>query len=355
MCLKAPNDLGKKLFKVKRKIVLVGDFTFLGMGDEGGLWERSAIARLRRLREPASMEKYEGRASMAGLERRRAEVPEVGYGRRGRPRKNREGELLELLSLGLSREEISEKMGIKRSTLRFYLKELRKKHDFVRKNVRKNLLACPECHSENVHHDGETGETICKGCGLILRQAFSPLQRVPMNTTAAPTSYLGVGKSLGSEIGWGRRGLYQVLAKGPKGQEDLGLRARQIRIITNLQDPPRLEDLLIRGRNLASRLGYTDIMFNNTLGINLRYAFAVTCDLKIKFHKRDIVETALYQTLCHYGEHARAETLRKTKELNVNQKLLTILVKTKHFIKSLEKTEEPILPEVVEAMGTGKI
>ncbi len=167
-----------------------------------------------------------------------------------------------------------------------------------------------------------------------------------MNTTAAPTSYLGIGKSLGSEIGGGRRGLYQVLAKGPEGKKDLGLRAIHTRIITHTQEPPALEDLLKKGHNLSSSLGITDVMFNNTLGVNLRHAFYTINELKLKFYRREVVETAFYLTLCQHGEHTRAQILRKTK-LKVNPKLLAILVKMDHFLRSLKDTE-PLSPEVIE-------
>ena len=59
---------------------------------------------------------------------------------------------------------------------------------------------------------------------------------------------MAVGKSLGGTIT--RQGLYRILAKSAAGTEDLGIRARHIRIMIETNDPPDLARILRKGTSL---------------------------------------------------------------------------------------------------------
>ena len=58
---------------------------------------------------------------------------------------------------------------------------------------------CPECGSSNLIHDYDTGETICRGCGLVLREqtmdkgpewrAFTQEEKQSRSRVGVPASY----------------------------------------------------------------------------------------------------------------------------------------------------------------------
>jgi len=52
------------------------------------------------------------------------------------------------------------------------------------------------------------------------------------------------------------RGLMRVLAKAPSGGEDLGIRARMIKLIAQAEDPPQLRRILARVSQLLDKLGF---------------------------------------------------------------------------------------------------
>jgi len=52
------------------------------------------------------------------------------------------------------------------------------------------------------------------------------------------------------------RGLMRVLAKAPSGGEDLGIRARMIKLIAQAEDPPQLRRILARISQLLDKLGF---------------------------------------------------------------------------------------------------
>jgi len=70
---------------------------------------------------------------------------------------------------------------------------------------------CPECGSTNVVHDYDTGETICGGCGLVLREqmmdkgpewrAFTQEEKASRSRVGVPTSYSVHDKGLSTAIG----------------------------------------------------------------------------------------------------------------------------------------------------------
>ncbi|MDH5663748.1 MAG: transcription initiation factor IIB [Candidatus Bathyarchaeota archaeon] len=70
---------------------------------------------------------------------------------------------------------------------------------------------CPECGSTNLIHDYDTGETICGGCGLVLREqmmdkgpewrAFTQEEKASRSRVGVPTSYSVHDKGLSTAIG----------------------------------------------------------------------------------------------------------------------------------------------------------
>ena len=58
---------------------------------------------------------------------------------------------------------------------------------------------CPECDSNNLVHDYDTGETVCGDCGLVIREqmmdkgpewrAFTQEEKASRSRVGVPTSY----------------------------------------------------------------------------------------------------------------------------------------------------------------------
>ncbi|MEM3579612.1 MAG: hypothetical protein QXL54_05275 [Candidatus Bathyarchaeia archaeon] len=73
-----------------------------------------------------------------------------------------------------------------------------------------------------------------------------------------PGSSLCFLKGLGDPVleNNGGKGLMRVLAKAPNGGEDLGLRARRIKIMAQMEDPPQLRRILSRISQLLDKLGF---------------------------------------------------------------------------------------------------
>ncbi len=99
---------------------------------------------------------------------------------------------------------------------------------------------CLECGGQVRKIDAEL---VCFDCGLAT-PILDAIHRLPFSSSYSHSSNMAFGKSLGSKIGDGRRGLFQVLAKSIGDREDLGLRARQIRVIQTSNDPPQTKKLL---------------------------------------------------------------------------------------------------------------
>lgn len=89
-----------------------------------------------------------------------------------------------------------------------------------------------------------------------------------------PTNQLAFGRGLGGTLGL--KGTWQVLAHGPRGNEDLPIRARQIRIITERTEHPVIERMLKVGSQLCELYGFGDhqdrksVQFSDMLGRIIR-------------------------------------------------------------------------------------
>ncbi len=117
---------------------------------------------------------------------------------------------------------------------------------------------CPECSSDNLVHDYDTGETICGDCGLVLYEqmldkapewrAFTPQEKASRSRVGMPTSYSVHDKGLSTTI----------------SQIDRDALGRKLPISTRLQ-MWRLRKWQIRSqvhsstdRNLAQAMGELD-------------------------------------------------------------------------------------------------
>jgi len=73
------------------------------------------------------------------------------------------------------------------------------------------LDKCPECGSDNLIHDYDTGETVCGSCGLVVREqmmdkgpewrAFTQEEKQSRSRVGIPTSYSVHDKGLSTAIG----------------------------------------------------------------------------------------------------------------------------------------------------------
>ena len=170
----------------------------------------------------------------------------------GRPRKNRNREILLLAELGFSREQIAKATGLKKSTLRVAFSRIRKGEN-VSKNVSKNKTRVCQCGSEEVYFDRENGEAVCSKCGLVLSSREDFENKLPFDTTYALTNHLAFGKSLGGTLP--RKSLFQVLARAPAGTKDLPIRSTQIQVMSSAVDPPVVKTMLNYGSKAMKELG----------------------------------------------------------------------------------------------------
>jgi len=198
---------------------------------------------------------------------------------------------------------------------------------------------CPECLRNEFVEIYETGETVCKNCGLVLSKAAEFDTRLPFNTTYALESSLAAGKSLGSTISG--KGLFKVLAKAPSGTKDLGLRARHIRIMTETSEHPQLARLLKDAYSLSKRFDVeNDKLFNQDLGINIRRAFWLVKELCLGLSRKAIAETVFWMTLCQYGKRETALQAQKVLK-SINPALLNLTIKLNYFLLTIRKEKPP--------------
>jgi hypothetical protein len=160
-------------------------------------------------------------------------------------------------------------------------------------------LQRPEQPCKHVFVKTRDGELACKFCGEV-KQSFNMIPQLPMDVTYQPSSSICFGKALGNTLNY--YGLLRVLAKGPGGRSDLGIRARQIKLITMQTEPPQLHKSL----NIASAklilLGFEENhVVSNDCGNLLRKLFAFLMLSKMKFQTQELADAALYYTLKKHG------------------------------------------------------
>ena len=232
-------------------------------------------------------------------------------------------------------QTLAMKLGISISELQDYLLRLRGMLEESSKESSYGL--CPECLSAEIVEDPETGEVICKSCGYVIEKLPSLDFRLPFGTTYALESPLAVGKSLGGTIT--RQGLYKILAKSAAGTEDLGIRARHIRIMIETNDPPDLARILKKGNNLIKEFNLeNEKLLAHDLGKNIRRAYWLTTQLAIRIPKKAIAETALYITIQKHKRKAikYREILQKIKP---NVQLYNLMDRLNEIICQLKNNQ----------------
>ena len=235
-------------------------------------------------------------------------------------------------------QTLANKLGISISDLKDYLLRLRRMLEEGSKESSYGL--CPECLSSKIVEDPETGEVICRSCGYVIEKLPNLDFRLPFGTTYALESPLAVGKSLGGTIT--RQGFYRILAKSAAGTEDLGIRARHIRIMIETNDPPDLARILKKGNNLIKKYNLeNEKLLAHDLGKNIRRAYWLTRQLAIRVSCKLIAETALYIAIKRHKRKAKKYN-KILEKIKPNIQLYNLISKINKIIYQL-KNETAII------------
>jgi len=230
------------------------------------------------------------------------------------------------------KQTLANKLGISISDLQDYLLRLRRMLEESSKESGYGL--CPECLSSKIVEDPETGEVICRSCGYVIEKLPNLDFRLPFGTTYALESPLAVGKSLGGTIT--RQGLYRILAKSAAGTEDLGIRARHIRIITETNDPPDLARILKKGNNLIKEFNLeNEKLLAHDMGRNIRRAYWLTSQLAIRISGKAIAKTALYIAIQKHKKKA-IKYRNILEKIKPNIQLYNLINKINQIIQQLK-------------------
>ena len=230
------------------------------------------------------------------------------------------------------KQTLAMKLGISISELQNYLLRLRRMLEEGSKESSYGL--CPECLSSKIVEDPETGEVICRSCGYVIEKLPNLDFRLPFGTTYALESPLAVGKSLGGTIT--RQGLYRILAKSAAGTEDLGIRARHIRIMIETNDPPDLARILRKGTSLIKEFNLeNEKLLAHDLGRNIRRAYWLTTQLAIRISGKAIAETALYITIQKHKKKA-IKYRNILEKIKPNIQLYNLINKINQIIQQLK-------------------
>ena len=166
---------------------------------------------------------------------------------------------------------------------------------------------CPECGCTQFSLDKERGELTCTNCGLVKERGIESRFTVDFQQSrnCSPTAAISFGKSHGGTID--DNALFKVLA----GQttEDLGLRARFMRIFTNTLEHPVVKLMLTLGskRVREARWQINDqekksICFAEDFAKKLRYIGAFIAFGNFHPRLRKIVDATFVLCLEQYGE-----------------------------------------------------
>jgi hypothetical protein len=202
---------------------------------------------------------------------------------------------------------LAEKLGVGLRTIYKYKSRLSRNFVHVDK-------ICPECLEKSVEADDETGERVCKRCGLVVGEYLEEQlsDELPFDTTYALTNHLAFGKSLGGTLP--RNKLYEVLAKAPEGIKDLPIRSAQIQVLSSAVEPPVVRRMLNYGSQMLKQL-YLDRneaechKLSDQYGRCIRAVAAFLQVSKMKAQPHLVARAALYHVLIQlYPE--KAETAR---------------------------------------------
>ena len=224
---------------------------------------------------------------------------------------------------------LAEKLGVKVETLYTYKGRLQRNLFDIDK-------ICPECFEESIVRDGESGESVCRRCGLVVGEYLEQLSDdLPFDTTYALTNHLAFGKSLGGTLPSKR--LYEVLAKAPEGMKDLPVRSTQIRVMSSALEPPVVKAMLSYGSKMLKGLGLDRDeemchVLSDEYGRCVRTVAAFLQISKIKVQPHLVARAALYHILIQLypekAEDARWAFPFQERHLELVENLALLLKKT---------------------------
>jgi len=122
-------------------------------------------------------------------------------------------------------------------------------------------------------------------------------------------------------------GLMRVLAKAPSGGEDLGIRARMIKLIAQAEDPPQLRRILARISQLLDKLGFRGSyeLANYTGNLARKIvAFALVAHIQVPTRMADAIV-----------KHAIQKLQLKT---NMNEQTLNVKNENLKFVEWFEES-----------------
>jgi hypothetical protein len=174
----------------------------------------------------------------------------------------------------------------------------------------------------------DNGETVCRLCGQV-QKTFSTIHRLPMGVSYQPTSEIVFGKGLGNTLD--RYGLLKVLAHGPAGSADLGIRSRQIRCLVQTVEPQSLKNALQHASKALIALGFGENhVFSNEVGSVLRKSASWLLLAKCKFHSKELADACIFYVFQKYNYVCNPPPKRnngtiKTNVLQFKQKYLDLV------------------------------
>jgi hypothetical protein len=161
-----------------------------------------------------------------------------------------------------------------------------------------NMQTLEQKCNHNFIQTPDNHEIVCSKCGLVREKGT--IHSLPFGQTFSPTSAISFGKSLGDTLNY--YGLLRVLAKSANGRQDLGLRAKEIRLITQTVEPPAMKKCLEIASVKLIILGFdANHVIANDVGSLLR-KLTIFCMLsKINCSSKELADAALYYTLKKHG------------------------------------------------------
>lgn len=80
------------------------------------------------------------------------------------------------------------------------------------KSQQDNISLCSDCEGTDILHDAETGELVCKSCGMVVSsrlldtgpewRAFNPVEKETRPRTGSPITFTIPDKGLSTNIDW---------------------------------------------------------------------------------------------------------------------------------------------------------
>jgi hypothetical protein len=189
------------------------------------------------------------------------------------------------------------------------------------------LNVCYECGSE-LRHDGD-GMLVCSSCGREFNDGCGEVEStIPISDESSadghaeshwsPQSMIAFTKGLGTNNRITNSAMCRIIATGRDhdGQGDTGLRAAQIRILTNKVDHPDIQNMLSFASQLCNDYGMhnrrlSSLVFAEDLGRWVR-AIGAMCILRNDPYenRRRLVRSAFYLLFAQYYS-ANAEKVRE--------------------------------------------